>query len=391
MTKATHAAPWAALALTAGLAACTEQAQQDPAPNASPDLYAVEEIAGGFAHPWDLEFLPGGDMLITERPGRLRLITGGALAPEPVAGVPEVYAEGQGGLLDVLAAPDFETSGVIFLSYAVGEADANSTEVWRARLEDGALVDGARVFTAHPLRDTFNHYGGRMAFLPDGTIALTLGDAFAYREQAQNRENHLGTVVRFNPDGSIPADNPFAEEGWPAGYVLSYGHRNVQGIAWDAQRELLWTHEHGPQGGDELNVIVPGANYGWPIATDGLDYNGARISPITEHDGFEAPRKVWTPSIAPGGMAWYSGAAYAGWAGDLFVTALSGKALHHLDLNAAGEVVGEQRLLTGREARIRQVAEGPDGALYVLTDSREDGKVLRLTPTGAEIRRDTPL
>ncbi|MFP4518611.1 MAG: PQQ-dependent sugar dehydrogenase [Oceanicaulis sp.] len=395
MARRVQAIVTAALAAgcSTGLAGCGSEAGPDPAPAASGDLFAVEEIAGGLSHPWDIAFLPGGDMLVTERTGALRLIEDGVLADEPVAGVPDVYAESQAGLFDVLVSPDFAQTGRVYLSYAVGEADANSTQVWRARLEDGALVDGARIFTADPLRDTFNHFGGRMSFLPDGTIALTLGDAFAYREQAQIRENHLGAVVRFNPDGSIPADNPFAEDGAPAGYVLSYGHRNVQGIAWDPQREVLWTHEHGPEGGDELNVIVAGANYGWPVVTEGIDYNGARITPLTDHaaNGFEPPAYGWTPSIAPGGLAWYSGAGVEDWAGDLFVAALSGRALHHLDLDAEGAVVGEQRLLTELEARIRQVAEGPDGALYVLTDGAGDGKVLRVTPTGARLRRETPL
>ncbi|MGJ3231434.1 MAG: PQQ-dependent sugar dehydrogenase [Oceanicaulis sp.] len=383
--------PAGALALCLALAACSAQEQQEPAPIASADLYAVEMVAEGLSHPWDIEFLPDGDMLVTERTGALRLISGGALRADPVEGAPAVYAEGQGGLLDVLAAPDFEDSGIVFLSYAMGDADANTTEVSRYRLKDGALVDGQRIFTADPLRDTSSHFGGRMTVLPDGTIVLTLGDAFAYREQAQIRDNHLGTIVRFNPDGSIPADNPFAGEDGPAAYVLSYGHRNVQGIAWDPMREQLWAHEHGPRGGDELNVITPGANYGWPIATEGWDYSGARISPTTSHDGFEPPEKVWTPSIAPAGLAWYSGAAHEAWAGDLFVAALAGRALHHLELDAEGDILAEHRLLTERDARIRQVAEGPDGALYVLTDDAENGEVLRVTPTGAQPSRDTPL
>lgn len=377
----------AAALASAALCACAAEEASEPAQAAPASLYQVTEIAGGLAHPWDIEFLPGGDMLITERPGRLRLITGGALAPEPIAGLPAVYAGPQGrdsqaGLFDVVAAPDFETSRLVFLSLAAGDDAASSTEVWRARLEDGALVDAQRLFTADPLRDTANHYGARMALEPDGALVLTLGDGFAYREQAQIRDNHLGAVVRFDRDGAIPADNPFASEGWPAGYVLTYGNRNPQGVAWDPMREVMWMHEHGPAGGDELNQVVPGANYGWPVVTDGIDYNGARITPLSDHEahGFEPPRHGWTPSIAPGGLAWYSGALFEDWAGDLFVAALAGKALHHLQLDAEGRVVGEQRLLTERNARIRQVAEGPDGALYVLTDSREDGKVLRLTP-----------
>lgn len=390
MTIKISAAPAAALAGTA-LAACAGEDAAEPAPAAPPGLYQVEEIAGGLAHPWDIAFLPGGDMLVTERPGRLRLILNGALAPEPIAGLPAVYAgpegrDSQAGLFDVMAAPDFETSGLLYLSLAAGDDAASSTEVWRARFDGAALTDARRLFTADPLRDTANHYGGRMALSPDGTIVLTLGDGFAYREQAQIRENHLGSVVRFDGDGGVPADNPFAEDGWPGGYVLTYGNRNPQGVAFDPVRNLLWMHEHGPAGGDELNLVVPGANYGWPVVTDGIDYNGARITPLTDHEanGFEPPRHGWTPSIAPGGLAWYSGALFEDWAGDLFVAALSGKALHHLDLDADGQVIGEQRLLAERGARIRQVAEGPDGALYVLTDSREDGKVLRITPTSQD-------
>ncbi len=371
------------LALAAGLTACGGPQDRSEAPQISSDIFDETIIADGLAFPWDLAFLPGGDILITERSGALRLIRDGQLVEAPVAGVPESFFAGQGGLMEVEAAPDFLTSNTVFLTYSAGDADANATAVYRARFDGEALVDGETIFRASPDRDTDAHYGGRLAFLPDGTMLLTLGDAFAYREQAQLRDNHLGTVVRINADGAPPADNPFFNEGGLAAYVYSYGHRNVQGIAFDARRGVIWEHEHGPAGGDELNQLMPGANYGWPIVTEGRDYNGARISPFTDHEeqGFTAPLWGWTPSIAPAGLAVYDGDLFADWTGDLFVAALAGQALHHLDLDADGAVIAENRLFLEDRPRIRQVATGPDGALWVLTDG-EDGALVRLTPAG---------
>ncbi|XBQ16518.1 MAG: PQQ-dependent sugar dehydrogenase [Oceanicaulis sp.] len=366
------------------LAACIAEPEAPELAEIDPATYAVEVVAGGLAHPWDIAFLPGGDMLVTERPGRLRVISGGVLQDEPVSGVPEVYAEGQGGLLEIMLAPDFADSRIVYISYASGDAEANATSVMKARYEDGALTGGEVIFTSSPAKDTTTHFGGRMAVLPDSSIVLTLGDGFAYREQAQLATNHLGTIVRFTPGGAPAPGNPFIDQDGPAAFVWSYGHRNVQGIVFDAQSGLLYAHEHGPEGGDELNLIERGGNYGWPIVTGGVDYNGARISPYTDHEahGFIAPMIEWTPSIAPGGMTLYDGALFEDWRGDLFVSALSERAIHRIDLDASGAVQSEEVMLTERGQRFRQIATGPDGALYVLTDGGGDGEVLRITPAG---------
>jgi glucose/arabinose dehydrogenase len=349
------------------LAACSGPSDRSEAPQVDPAAYTVETVAEGLSYPWDIAFLPGGDILVTERSGGLRLLRGGVLQEGPVAGVPQVFFEGQGGLFEVEPAPDFAVTGMIYLTYASGDAEANTTAVHRARFDGERLVEGETVFSAAPARDTNAHFGGRMAFLPDGTFLLTLGDGFAYREQAQITSSHLGTIVRLNADGSPPADNPFFAEGGLAAHVYSYGHRNVQGVAFDQRRGIIWAHEHGPQGGDELNRIEPGANYGWPIVTEGTDYNGARISPFEDHEaeGFTAPVLGWTPSIAPSGLMAYQSDVFAEWTGDLFVTALAGTALHHIDLDASGAVIGENRILLDGRPRLRQVAEG---------------RVLRLTP-----------
>ena len=367
--------------LSAPLAACSGPSDRSGAPEIDPASYEVEVIAGGVSYPWDIAFLPGGDILVTERSGALRLIRDGVLQDAPISGVPDVYFEGQAGLFDVQPAPDFEASGLVYLTYAQGDAQENTTAVHRARFDGDRLVEGETLFTAAPMRDTSSHFGGRMAFLPDGSFLLTLGDAFEYREQAQLQSNHLGTIVRLNAEGSPPADNPFFSDGGLAAHVYTYGHRNVQGVAFDARRGIIWAHEHGPQGGDELNRIEPGANYGWPIVTEGVDYNGARITPFDDHEarGFTAPVLGWTPSIAPSGLLAYQGDRFADWTGDLFVTALAGQALHHIDLDAAGNVVSQNRILLEGRPRLRQVAEGPDGAIWVLTDA-EDGRILRLSP-----------
>lgn len=340
--------------------------------------YRIETVAGGLAHPWSLAFLPDGRLLVTERAGRLRIIADGELLPEPVAGVPEAYVASQGGLFEVLPAPDFAASGYICLSLAHGNAGANATRLVRGRLENHGFVDPQVLFTAHPTKDTPVHYGGRMAWLPDGTLVLGLGDGFDYREQAQRLDSHTGTLVRLNPDGSVPADNPFVgrEDALPE--IWSYGHRNVQGLVHDAQRGVLWQHEHGPRGGDELNRIEPGRNYGWPVVSHGVDYSGARVTPYTEMAGMEAPLLHWTPSIAPAGMALYEGELFPDWRGDLFVAALAERSVRRIVLRD-GRPVDQEILFTELGERIRDVRSGPDGALYLLTDS-VDGRVLRVVP-----------
>ena len=369
------------------LAACGAPVEERAPAALEPETaFVVETVAEGLAFPWGAVFLPDGDMLVTERSGAIRLIEDGVLREAPVDGGPEVFFAGQGGLLGVALSPGFETDRLVYLSYSTGDAGANTTALYRARYEDGALADGEMIWRARPDRSADAHFGGRLAFLPDGTLLLTLGDAFALREEAQRLTSHLGTIVRLNPDGSAPGDNPFAgrpsdADGAPLAEIYSYGHRNVQGVAYDAATGRVWAHEHGPAGGDELNLIEPGANYGWPIATSGLDYSGARISPFTSHDGYAAPAAEWTPSIAPSGLAIYSGALFEAWRGDLFITALAGQALHRIALDESGTVLGEAVLLADRGERLRHVLEGPDGALYLLTDS-EDGAVLRLRPSG---------
>lgn len=368
-------------AIATALVACGNTSEQPEMPVMDASVYTEIVVAEGLSFPWDLTFLPGGDVLVTERDGALRLIGDGGLEEEAIAGVPDSFFAGQGGLLEVEATPDFAQTNEIILTYSGGDEAANHTAVFKARLDDMALVDGETIFRSSPDRDTDAHYGGRVAFLPDGTMLLTLGDAFAYREQAQLRDNHLGTVVRMTLDGTPPADNPFFNEGGDAAFVYSYGHRNVQGIAFDSRRGIIWEHEHGPAGGDELNQLSPGDNYGWPIVTEGRDYNGARISPFEDHEeqGFTAPVWGWTPSIAPAGLAVYDDDLFADWTGDLFVAALAGTAIHHLDLDANGAVNAENRIFLEGRPRIRQIATGPDGALWVLTDGAE-GKLVRLVP-----------
>ena len=339
--------------------------------------YRVETVAKGLEHPWSLAFLPDGRMLVTERAGRLRVIQDGRLLDEPVRGVPAAHVRSQAGLFEVLLDPDYEENGWIYLSLAHGTAAANSTRVIRGRLRDHALQDVEVLFTAAPLRSTSVHYGGRMAFLADGTLVVGLGDAFDLREDAQRLDSHTGKIVRIHRDGSVPADNPFVGQAGALPEIYSYGHRNVQGLVFDPESGMLWAHEHGPRGGDEVNLIQPGRNYGWPVATFGVDYSGARISPYTSRPGMEDPRVDWTPSIAPSGMALYHGEQFPEWQGDLLVTALVAREVRRVSLDGE-RVTGEQTLFREIGERLRDVKVGPDGALYLLTDLPR-GRVLRIS------------
>lgn len=344
--------------------------------------YRLTPIAEGLAHPWCIAFLPSGDMLVTERGGNLRRIRNGALDPTPVAGVPPVYARSQGGLFDVALHPDFADNGFLYLSYAHGTPQANGTRVARARFDGSAISDVEPIFTVEPLKDTPMHYGGRILFLADGTLLVATGDGFLYREQAQRLDNLLGKVVRLNDDGSIPPDNPFVNDAEARDEIWTYGHRNPQGLvavpAALGQSQIVYLHEHGPRGGDELNALEPGKNYGWPVATFGIDYNGALISPFKEYPGTEQPLLHWTPSIAPAGMTWYAGDEFPDWHGDLFVTSLVFNYIERIDL-ADGRVVGQHRLFEELDERLRDVRSGPDGRLYILTDSPR-GRVVRVDP-----------
>jgi aldose sugar dehydrogenase len=340
--------------------------------------YQIETIARGLEYPWSIAWLPDGTALVTERAGTLRLLRDGELVEDTVSGVPDVYAASQGGLFEALPDPDFADNKFIYLSFAHGTPEANATRVIRARLDGMRLVDHATLFTATPPKDTPVHYGGRMTFLPDDTLLVGLGDGFDYREQAQKLDNHFGKIVRINTDGSLPKDNPFIDVAGALPEIYSYGHRNVQGLLYDAETETIWQHEHGPRGGDEINVIRPGENYGWPVATHGIDYSGAIVSPFETRPGMVDPELVWTPSIAPSGMTLYRGSLFPQWSGDLFVTALAGKHLRRIQVQAGG--LGEQEImLEERGERLRDVRTGPDGALYVLVDA-EEGEVLRISP-----------
>lgn len=344
--------------------------------------YKVTEVATGLDHPWSIAFLPDGSMLVTERAGRLRLVKEGKLLAEPITGVPPVHTKSgsQAGLFDVVLHPRYQENQILYLTYASGTAAANATRVARARFDGVALQDLKVIFEAKPWKDTSNHFGARMAFLADGTFALTVGDGFEYREAAQDPGTHLGKTVRLNDDGSVPQDNPFVSRAGTLPEIYSLGHRNEQGLAFDAQTGLLYQHEHGPQGGDELNIIRPGHNYGWPVITYGMDYSGAYVSPYKARRGMDQPILQWTPSIAPSGLAIYRGDKFPAWSGDAFVGALAFKYLARVDLDDSGEnVIGQQRLLTDLKVRIRDVRVSPDGYIYVTTDD-ESGKVLKIEP-----------
>lgn len=343
--------------------------------------YKVTEIAKGLDHPWSMAFLPDGSILVTERVGRLRVIKHGSLQAEPVGGVPAVHTGSQAGLFDIVLHPNFAQNNIVYLTYAAGTSAANGTQVARAHFDGSKLQDLHVIFKAMPLKDTDNHYGGRMAFLPDGTFALTIGEGFEYREKAQDLTSDLGKIVRLNEDGSVPQDNPFVGRRSVRPEIYTWGHRNEQGLIFDAPSGRLYETEHGPRGGDELNIIVASRNYGWPVITYGMDYSGAYVSPYTQRPGLEQPVIYWTPSIAPSGLAMYRGDKFPAWRGDLFVGALAFKHLRRVHLDEHGEVAAQEQLLNELNWRIRDVRAPADGYLYVCTDET-DGHVLRLEPGG---------
>ncbi|MBO0739883.1 MAG: PQQ-dependent sugar dehydrogenase [Hyphomicrobiaceae bacterium] len=343
--------------------------------------FKVETFARGLVHPWGLGFLPDGRLIVTERPGRMRIVAAMGALSAPVRGVPKVYASGQGGLLDVALSPDFSATGLIYFTYAEPRGGAkNGTSLARAKLVaegDGARLDElAVIFRQDPSYASSAHFGSRIVFTPDGSLFVTLGERYSAREQAQNPGNHLGKLVRLMPDGSPYAGNP-KTEGWRP-EIWSIGHRNVQGAALNPASGKLWTIEHGARGGDEINVPQAGKNYGWPVITYGRDYNYAKIGEGTHKAGMEQPIYYWDPSIAPSGAAFYTGELFREWRGNLFVGALAGQALHRLVLDGE-HVVGEEKLLSDVGERIRDVRQGPDGALWLLTD-HQDGRVLHLSP-----------
>lgn len=341
--------------------------------------FKVELITGGLEHPWGMAFLPGGDMLVTERPGRLRLIAGGVLDPTPIGGIPKVFASGQGGLLDVALDPAFAENDLVYLSYAGLDDDGrSSTRVARGRLLDGDLADVEVIFRSNSAREGGVHWGSRLGFDPKGALYVTVGER-GNPDSAQNLSRHAGSVVRLMPDGSVPDDNPFVDEGDGLPEIFSYGHRNPQGLAVHPETGQVWTQEHGPRGGDEVNLIRSGANYGWPEISWGINYSGTPVgSGLREQDGLVQPAHFWDPSIAPSGMTFYDGDAFPEWRGDLFVGALKYQLIARLEMDG-DEVVAEERLLEGQLGRIRDVRTGPDGLLYILTDD-SDGGLYRVAP-----------
>lgn len=368
----------AALASLSLLALSSHAFAQDIVESEQAD-FIVEIVAGGLEYPWSIAFLPSGEMLVTEREGRLRIIDADGLRDTPVSGLPDdLVVERQGGLLDVALAPDFADSRMIYFSYAEGTAEANNTALARATLSEDltALENVEDIFHVNFEKARGFHFGGRILFNPDNTLFLTLGDGGNYQDEAQNPENHLGAVVRLNLDGSIPADNPEIEDGTPG--VYSYGHRNAQGIARNPATGSVWELEHGARGGDEINILSPAANYGWPVITYGINYDGTIITEEREREGLAQPIWYWNPSIAPSGMMFYTGDRFEHWQGDLFVSALAGSKIERLEIDG-DRVISVEPLLEELGQRFRDVRTGPDGAIYTLTDDFE-GSVLRLVP-----------
>lgn len=340
--------------------------------------HRVVELATGLAHPWSLAFLPDGTALVTERKGGLRVLRNSILETRALPGLPAAHQKGDGGLLGLAVHPRFEANQWIYVCLSQGTTDSNHTIVVRARFAPTRLEDVKSVFEARPLKKRDSHFGCRLLFAPDGSLLVTLGDGYDYRDQAQALDNHLGKIVRLTDAGAVPSDNPFVARQGALAEIYTLGHRNVQGIALRPGTREIWAHEHGARGGDEINVLRSGENYGWPLVTFGIDYSGDPISTQTARSGLAPPKFYWVPSIAPSGMDFYSGDRFPEWRGDLFVGALAARALYRLDI-ADGQIVGQEILLAERKERIREVKAGPDGLLYVLTDAA-DGKLLRLEP-----------
>ena len=341
--------------------------------------FRVVVLTRGLEHPWGLAFLPDGRFLVTERPGRLRLVAAdGTLDPRPVEGLPPIAAQGQGGLLDVALHPQFAENGLVYLSYAARGTGGIGTEAARGQMVDHRLEDVKVLFRQQPKSGGGRHFGSRLVFDRQGQFYITLGDR-GEMARAQKLDDLAGKIVRLTADGQIPPDNPFANQAGARPEIYSLGNRNVQGAALHPVTGELWTHEHGPQGGDEVNVIRAGRNYGWPVITYGVEYViGTKIGEGTQKPGMEQPLHIWVPSIAPSGLAFYQGDRFPGWRGDLFVGALRGQMLVRLRFDGE-KLVREERLLEGELGRIRDVRAGPDGYLYLLTDA-DDGVIARLEP-----------
>ncbi len=354
------------------------QAPRSPTPAPVNGAFNVETVAKGLEHPWSLAFLPDGRMLVTERPGRLRLAGRDGKLSEPLAGVPQVYASGQGGLLDVALSPAFSKDRLVYLSFAEPGEGGAGTAVARGRLGDGGLENVQVIWRQQPKVSGPNHFGSRIVFRPDGSLFVTLGDRFNYSDSAQDLSTTIGKIVRINPDGSPPSDNPFVGRAGARPEIWSIGHRNVQAAALQPGTGQLWTAEHGARGGDELNHPEAGKNYGWPVISYGVHYSFRTIGEGTAKAGMEQPVYYWDPVIAPSGMLFYTGDLFAGWKNNILIGSLTPGLLVRLVMKD-GKIAQEERHMGNLRERIRDVRQASDGSLYLVTDAR-NGHIVRITP-----------
>jgi aldose sugar dehydrogenase len=384
------AAGFAVVAMTFGVFG-TQVSGQTPMVRSALHDFHVVPVAENLVTPWSVAFLPDGDLLITERPGRLRIVRNGAMLPDPVAGVPEVFAEGQGGLLDVRPHPNFATNRLLYLSYAGPNGGESTTTVARGRFENDRLNDVEVIFVAQTRGR--GHYGSRLAFHPDGSLFITVGERQApstgdlEAHPAQDLSNHHGTVIRLHDDGSVPDDNPFVGQVGMLPEIWSYGHRNPQGLAINSDTGDVWITEHGPQGGDELNLIQPGMNYGWPVVGYGVNYgSGLAIHEGTQREGMESPVHFWVPSIATSGLAFYTGDRFSEWRGNLLVGGLVGEQVDRLTMGPDGKTVVRKETILQGMGRVRDVRQSPDGYVYVSIEDRAGAptSVVRLEPVESD-------
>ena len=366
------------------ITACTQKGADAPRSDTTPPTHLkinIETMATGLEYPWGIVFFPDGSALVTEKAGRLRLLKDGKLST-PISGVPLVLYKGQAGLFDVAMHPDYATNQFVYLSFAKGTEKDNATTLIRAKFDGKTLSAVTQIFESNPHKKGTNHFGARILFLPDKTLLLSLGEGFSYKDEAQNLMSDFGKIMHLRDDG-VPVDdhqfstsndqNVKSHKG-----IFSYGHRNPQGLAFDKATNTIYENEHGPRGGDEINVLVTGKNYGWPKITYGVDYTGLPISDKVAMDGMEQPLLYWVPSIAPSGMTFYDKDLFADWKGDLLVSALAGEQLRRVELKA-GKVLKQETFLTELKTRFRNITTAPDGSIWVLTDEPK-GKVLKLTP-----------
>ncbi|WP_299489095.1 PQQ-dependent sugar dehydrogenase [Acaryochloris sp. IP29b_bin.137] len=377
-----------------GLSGCALQSQSEPSTvgqtpttvtEANADFQAVT-LVENLERPWSMAWLPDGNLLITERPGRLRIVRDGMLDPSPIPGVPEVFAQGQGGLMDIVVHPRFGENRLVYFTYSNGTPAANRTHIARATFDGSKLSNWEIIFKVSQTKSRAQHFGSRLVWLPDGTLLASIGDGGNppvelegefIRQQAQNLNSHLGKVIRIKDDGSIPSNNPFLNDPNAAPEVWSYGHRNIQGLALAPTTNQVWATEHGSRGGDEVNRLEAGDNFGWPLATHSREYSGGLISPETSLPGMVDPEVIWTPSIAPSGLTVYTGAPFSQWQGNLFAGGLVSQDIRRIEVDQSGKVINETSIAIGQ--RVRDVRQGPDGLLYVLTDTLA-GQLIRLEP-----------